>query len=1053
MKEEILTLIQKGNYSDLHDYILLHCLDNGFYQSLHSNKELFKTIFFGVYGASLLNADAKKNYQKRQLSESILACIKLLVAYGLMPYRDHNEAKRLGYSVDIGCKLSNTMPNTSVCRQSYLLSCMTSAQLEKYWSYVKMVMPFHGKVIAEIEELKETYLQRKAYLRNIEKHIRNGTLLNYYKGHISKALITENSMVGVNTTLIGDMLSECTCFGHERETRNRLEQTLLKESQVRFPVADTARLNYLSLGSGNLLQDFIIILKLLRAGYKNITISLVEPNMRKLNFTLFGRLHDLGREVGATLNITHFFSIQHYELTNGEKLHLISGIDFENVFKETVFDDVMFTQSLLEPNGFFLFSYDEHKLGITKRSIIPLEVSAGAARFNPLFEQAVGELDPEKKVVTLAIIIPNFLMEQWLHFLPKFSDTSISTLNIVMLEPKKLNYFGAVQDTKNKGFTVENLERFFSLCLKGKKKVNVVLAKSENEFLQLKPDSGYDIVSQLGLTSNDLDGLYNKIDSIHTVYKESLVFSAAQYVTDYSCINIIKGDIRTLLSREDAGRRAKKLAEIFSSLEKICDKIKKNARQLTKAPTFLPDSYKKKKSQRLKLALKRGGHYVAENLPQSDNPTLRDAIMTLFNTRVDGQESLYETCHFNSNVLHDRSEIKISLAMFIKVNFNIDLKGGRYQLKRREAMKKQLFHLYYFGKYDDINVQKIDGNAIVFVDMPSNDQDNNVERTAYFVRNNQFFLDGDSGNIKTAVVFLSRKNIDSLTKNCQADGRVEIEDHPYDHCVMNLSRITRVLAKQEYFPYPHTRLRFSKDGKSLVSVYRSNMAGLIVERFNSDSNLNDIHPILKEYFQIKDQPSYNILTLLYKIKASPDFELCNDYWQYGGMPLGFGLTYGGSQQVTIDKMITAAHRAMGTKLMFFPDFEKNIEKISQQFKHSSLTPLKERTLNDFKTFYNSNKNNPALMPHSVLIRSWIDHFKENNNKQNPFSILNSQRRTGYLSIFNPKITNSTKLFYKLLAGEMIPRSLNNLMLARPSHQLSLSHTKSGECSSKYINKV
>lgn len=76
----------------------------------------------------------------------------------------------------------------------------------------------------------------------------------------------------------------------------------------------TVSLNYLSIGSGKLLQDFIIVLKLLKVGYKNIQISLIEPNLSFLAQNQFNWLALIAQELKAKITINYFNSVAQYQV-------------------------------------------------------------------------------------------------------------------------------------------------------------------------------------------------------------------------------------------------------------------------------------------------------------------------------------------------------------------------------------------------------------------------------------------------------------------------------------------------------------------------------------------------------------------------------------------------------------------------------------------------------------------------------------------------------------------------------------------------------------------
>lgn len=319
-------------------------------------------------------------------------------------------------------------------------------------------------------------------------------------------------------------------------------------------------------------------------------------------------------------------------------------------------------------------------------------------------------------------------------------------------------------------------------------------------------------------------------------------------------------------------------------------------------------------------------------------------------------------------------------------------------------------NLYYFNRLEDVDLNQIEGNAIVFVE---------IGRLTRFVKDNRF--------VEKEVEYFDRSlNNDSwhwMKEKRQENGQIKLEDKPAFwewHRLITIEELTR----GNHFPYVHTTLSLSITGRSinLESVFQN---GWHIIPSTLEHN---IHPILKEALQKADDPSYNLLTLLYKLKASPDVAQSIDglYQEVRPYPIS-RLQKGRRDRLTLDEMIDIVHKAMGTKFMSFAAFKKEKNKIIERFDQSKLTPQKAAIYDDFENFYKNNKNDPDQMPRSVLIENWVKDYEAHHDNENPFTILNKQRRTGPLSIFNPGTTASIKLFNKFLAGEIIPPTLRQIM--------------------------
>jgi len=84
-------------------------------------------------------------------------------------------------------------------------------------------------------------------------------------------------------TLLGFLeFSECSCEHYNRfetEKRDKLERKLIDSLAKNSPDKER-QIRLLSLGSGELLQDWILIGKLLREGFKDISIYFIEPDQK-----------------------------------------------------------------------------------------------------------------------------------------------------------------------------------------------------------------------------------------------------------------------------------------------------------------------------------------------------------------------------------------------------------------------------------------------------------------------------------------------------------------------------------------------------------------------------------------------------------------------------------------------------------------------------------------------------------------------------------------------------------------------------------------------------
>ena len=193
-------------------------------------------------------------------------------------------------------------------------------------------------------------------------------LLEEILSHLSDYLcFTEDSTIG-NLVTLPLFLDECACAnaGYFNRFKNgrraSLEKKMIQDAERTFPSKETLFLNYMSLGSGNLLQDFINIGLLIQADYPHIDVSLIDPILERCQkgtsptLEQFNFLLHVAEQKGINLNVHTFSSITDYVQDNpSKKHHIISAIDFDCFDK--AFSDILTARKTLDPNGTLYLAY------------------------------------------------------------------------------------------------------------------------------------------------------------------------------------------------------------------------------------------------------------------------------------------------------------------------------------------------------------------------------------------------------------------------------------------------------------------------------------------------------------------------------------------------------------------------------------------------------------------------------------------------------------------------------------------------------------------------
>ena len=169
----------------------------------------------------------------------------------------------------------------------------------------------------------------------------------------------------------GFQFSECACSKVNRVVHVRrqwFEAEILKNAVKQFPPHETKTLRYVSFGSGKLLQDFINIGLLIKAGYRHLSISFIDLNFDpEINKEFINFIEKIKAETGIEIDVVFYTSLDDYfSKTNNmteksrKNPHIISAID---LYEETGYMEHIFAlQKSLEVGGHVYFDvYDREQ--------------------------------------------------------------------------------------------------------------------------------------------------------------------------------------------------------------------------------------------------------------------------------------------------------------------------------------------------------------------------------------------------------------------------------------------------------------------------------------------------------------------------------------------------------------------------------------------------------------------------------------------------------------------------------------------------------------------
>lgn len=189
-------------------------------------------------------------------------------------------------------------------------------------------------------------------------------------------------------------LCECACGAYFDRTlyprRTHMENNITCEALERFPVDTTTQLNYLSYGSGLLLQDFILIFKLILAGYA-LNIRLIEIQSDSESFKNALRqlylLSYAAAEKNLSFCISVFATAQEYRNKFPDHtIHVAHALDMP--FLPLV--DLFAVYTSLQKKGFFYMADRFHNILLTRNQLL---FSKKYSRANDANEYKVANLD------------------------------------------------------------------------------------------------------------------------------------------------------------------------------------------------------------------------------------------------------------------------------------------------------------------------------------------------------------------------------------------------------------------------------------------------------------------------------------------------------------------------------------------------------------------------------------------------------------------------------------------------------------------------------------
>lgn len=352
---------------------------------------------------------------------------------------------------------------------------------------------------------------------------------------------------GEHGHLFPSSLRECSCLNSgnfnrfENTRRTDCEMSMINFCLEEIPPEDLSTLRYLSIGAGELLQDFMNIGKLLRAGYKRIDVVLVDPDYHNdydtefyqmnpasaeqhreknqvLQADFMGVLTPYAIEQNAELIVTFKPSVRHVE----GLFHIVQAIDFDDLID--ALDDVIFAYDLLDDKGRCFLAFDKYDVEFNKIKSVSKKVF-----YNQGFDLITISLREEvlrinKEEIHVAFMSSNLNLRQWIEILPSIAQAPcVKRVHLTIPFPKEKRDYLPEADKIKPRFSEESIQKFLSRYFDIDVKVSFI--ESIDKIKEV-PQS-FDIITQLFIR-DFTHTLKRQIFELKEHQSESCLFFALQ---------------------------------------------------------------------------------------------------------------------------------------------------------------------------------------------------------------------------------------------------------------------------------------------------------------------------------------------------------------------------------------------------------------------------------------------------------------------------------------------------------------------------------------------
>ncbi len=297
-------------------------------------------------------------------------------------------------------------------------------------------------------------------------------------------------------------LSECGCVNSslafdrtKNQRRQNIEKYLVNQIEKRF-TDKSIQLHYLSLGCGGLLQDLIILNKLMIKGYCQFKISLVDEKTKPKALEQFKRMLELALP-SSTIEINHYSNTHDYFKENVNlPIDIACALDFVCLLEKNALNAVISLQKCLSDDGILFYAYGDFELCFSQQKLI----YAKDMDVRPKLLSVVSSIKENdrlnnKKQINYACLHAVSMMSEWVAVLPELGKHA-QQVNISLTIPRDLMPEKGLLDQNSAQAAIK--KNLVSLCkLLSGVPVNLIELPQLHKLIEFSPKTPFDIITCL----------------------------------------------------------------------------------------------------------------------------------------------------------------------------------------------------------------------------------------------------------------------------------------------------------------------------------------------------------------------------------------------------------------------------------------------------------------------------------------------------------------------------------------------------------------------------